>query len=263
MSHDTVVRPTTTDTAPTILITGASRGIGAAIAERFYAEGASLSLASRTELEVDRSYASERCMRSDVDVRDVTALKDLVHRTEARFGAIDVLINNAGIDEPVALADLSLEHLHEVMAVNFYSAVMLTRFVAVGMMRRRHGRVISISSIAGKEGSPHHVAYVSSKHALIGFTKCAARELVQHGITVNAVCPGLIDTDMLRGFFAAYGAQTGLGADAELETMLSRTPSGQLGSPDDVASLVVFLASAGAQNIVGQAMNTDGGMLQW
>jgi len=130
------------------------------------------------------------------------------------------------------------------------------------MNKKKYGKIINMSSIAGKEGTLYHTAYVSSKHAVIGATKCMARELISQGITVNAVCPGLINTDMLQNFFRDYAKLTGKSAEEELNAMIQQTPRGKMGSPEDVAELVGFLCSDKAANIIGHAINTDGGILQ-
>jgi NAD(P)-dependent dehydrogenase (short-subunit alcohol dehydrogenase family) len=246
-----------------VMITGASRGIGLAIAEGFYHDGASLSLGVRNPASLDGHFDSSRCLVFAVDVTDYEKLERFAQATVARFGTIDVLVNNAGVDEPVPLAAITVEHLERVMATNFHSAVLLTRHVAAVMSENGGGSVINISSIAGKEGVPHHIAYTASKHALLAFTKCAARELIGHSIRVNAVCPGLINTRMLENFFAEYSAQIGSTAAAELQRMIDKTPRRVMGEGEDVAELVSFLASPRARNIVGQAINTDGGLLQW
>ena len=246
-----------------VMITGASRGIGRAVADRFYAEGDVLSLGVRNPEDVAGRYEASRCLTFPLDVTEYEALQRYTEATVQRFGTVDVLVNNAGIDEPVPLSGITAEHLHRVMATNFHSAVLLTRHVAEVMTRNGGGAVINVSSIAGKEGTPHHIAYTASKHALLAFTKCAARELIGRSIRVNAVCPGLIHTRMLVNFFEDYSAQIGTTAPEALQQMIEKTPRGTMGSGEDVAELISFLASPRTRNIVGQAINTDGGLLQW
>ena len=249
-----------------VVITGAGSGIGAAAARRFWNEGAAVVLVGRTEAKlakVAQGLDQERCLIQVADVAKPEDVDRLISSTAARFGAIDVLVNNAGVAGVGGFRDKPDSDWHEVMSVNFYSAVLLTKLVSQAMIAQGAGKVINISSIAGKEGTPHHIAYTASKHALIGFTKCAARELIGHGIAVNAVCPGLVDTRMLRTFFERLGQQTGASPDHELQAMIAKTPRREIGDAADVAHLVAFLASSGARNIVGQAINTDGGLLQW
>jgi NAD(P)-dependent dehydrogenase (short-subunit alcohol dehydrogenase family) len=246
-----------------VMITGANRGIGKSLADYFYARGAIIVLGVRHPSTTEVTYDSARCLVYELDVRNEKQLLGFYTSTIERFGKIDVLINNAGVDKPCGLLDIELEYLHDMMSVNFYSMVLLTKLVASNMIQNRFGRVINISSIAGKEGTPHHIAYASSKHAVIGFTKCAARELIKYNITVNSVCPGLIKTDMLENFFEEYSSQTGSAKDQELSLILDKTPRGVIGRPEDVAHLVGFLCLEGSINIVGQAINTDGGLLQW
>lgn len=246
-----------------VMITGANRGIGKGIADYFYREGALLALSTRDPAGVLDRYDAYRCVVCQVDVRDQKQLAAFYQATISHFGKIDVLINNAGIDKPCPLQEISLDYLHDMMSVNFYSMVMLSKLVSASMIQNKFGRIINISSIAGKEGTPHHIAYVSSKHAVIGFTKCAARELIKYNITVNTVCPGLIETDMLKTFFKEYAEQTGSDSQKELAVLLDKTPRAAIGKPEDVAHLIGFLCLDASANIIGQAINTDGGLLQW
>lgn len=247
----------------TVMITGANRGIGKAIAERFYKEGANLALGVRNPDSFSHKYDKNRVLVVKVDVRNESELENFCKLTVKKFVNIDILINNAGIDEPCSLLDISGKHLREMMEVNFISMVLLTKIVVKHMIKNKGGKIINLSSIAGKEGTPNHVAYTSSKHAVIGFTKCAARELIDYGIIVNCVCPGLIKTDMLTNFFRAYSKQIGSNEQEELQKMVKRTPRKKIGNPKDVANLVAFLSSGEAVNIIGQAINTDGGYLQF
>jgi meso-butanediol dehydrogenase / (S,S)-butanediol dehydrogenase / diacetyl reductase len=180
-----------------------------------------------------------------------------------KFGKIDILVNNAGVDQPCPLADVTEKHLDYVWNVNVKGVVMCSKYAAKEMMKRKYGKIINMSSIAGKEGTPCHIAYASSKHAVIGITRSMAQELIPYNINVNVVCPGLIDTDMPKNFFRELAKICGTNADDELNRLIERTPRRRMGEPRDVAELVGFLASDNAVNIVGHAINTDGGVIQY
>ncbi len=245
------------------MITGANKGIGFAIAKAFYDQGALLSLGIRDVVNFNNPFDEKRCLLVKVDVSVEQELKAYYEATIERFKTVDILINNAGIDKPCPLIEITSEYLNDMMNVNFNSMVLLSKYVALNMIKNKSGRIINISSIAGKEGTPHHIAYTASKHAVIGFTKSAARELIRHDIYVNAICPGLIKTDMLTNFFSEYANQIGGNKEEEFTQMVNKTPRGVIGQPDDVAHLVLFLTSEKSKNIIGQAINTDGGFLQW
>ena len=252
-------------TDKTVIVTGASRGIGEAIAKHFFYSGANVVFAVR---DVGRSnlpkdiIESERSLIVAVDVTDENTIKNMVKQSIKVFGAIDILVNNAGVDEPCSLLDITAKHLDYVWNVNVKGLVLCSKYVAMEMIKKKQGKIINMSSIAGKEGTLYHTAYTSSKHAVIGVTKCMARELIPFGISVNTVCPGLINTDMLQNFFKEYATLRGTTAEEELEKMIRQTPRGKMGEPQDVAELVGFLCSDRAANILGTTINTDGGMLQ-
>lgn len=249
----------------TAIITGASRGIGKAIALYFYEKGAEVVFAVRDpkKLQLPQDIAqSERALIVKVDVTKTEDIKNMVEVTMKKFGKIDILVNNAGVDQPLPLLDITEEHLDYVWDSNVKAVVMCSKYVAKEMVKRKYGKIINLSSIAGKEGTLYHIAYSSSKHAVIGITKSMAVELIPYNINVNAVCPGLINTDMLQNFFKEYAKLRGTKAEDELSKMIQETPRGKMGEPRDVAELVGFLSSDNAANIVGHAFNTDGGILQ-
>jgi 3-oxoacyl-[acyl-carrier protein] reductase len=249
----------------TVIVTGASRGIGKAIALYFYEKGANVVFAVRNsnKLELPNAISSsKRAFIIEVDVTKTADIKAMVDATMKRFGQIDILINNAGVDQPCPLVDITEKHLDYVWDINVKAVVMCSKYVAKEMIKRKYGKIINLSSIAGKEGTLYHIAYSSSKHAVIGITKSMAQELIPYNINVNAVCPGLINTDMLQNFFKEYAKLCGTNADDELNKMIEKTPRGKMGEPRDVAELIGFLSSDNAINIVGHAFNTDGGILQ-
>lgn len=252
-------------TNKTAIITGACRGIGKAIALYFYKKGAKVVFAVRDPkyLELPRGVASsERTLIIRVDVTKIRDIKNMVSKTIDKFSKIDILVNNAGVDQPCPLFDITEEHLDYVWDTNVKALVMCSKYVAKEMVKRKYGKIINLSSIAGKEGTLYHIAYSSSKHAVIGITKSMAVELIPYNINVNAVCPGLINTDMLQNFFKEYARLRGTNGEDELNKMIQETPRGKMGQPNDVAELVGFLSSDNAANIVGHAFNTDGGILQ-
>lgn len=248
-----------------VIVTGASRGIGLATANYFWENGATVIFAVRKPHDFKLSPETKSSKRAFVIKLDVTQVKNIeeaVRKIAKKFGKIDILINNAGVDEPCSVVDITEKHLDYVMNTNFKGLVFCSKFVAREMVKKRYGKIINLSSIAGKEGTLYHLAYVSSKHAVIGATKCMARELIKYNINVNAVSPGLIDTDMLRGYFKAYSKLEKSNAEDEIDKLVHQTPRGKMGSPEDVAVLIGFLVSDEASNIVGHTFNTDGGILQ-
>jgi NAD(P)-dependent dehydrogenase (short-subunit alcohol dehydrogenase family) len=249
----------------TVVVTGANKGIGRAIALYFYDKNANVVFAVRDPKSLDlpdEIATSERSLIVEVDVTNEGHIQNMVDASTKKFNSIDILINNAGVDQPCPLLEITEKHLDYVWDVNVKGLILCSKYVARQMVQQKYGKIINLSSIAGKEGSLCHTAYVSSKHAVIGVTKCMARELITHGITVNAVCPGLINTDMLQNFFKEYAQLTGKTPEEELNHMIAQTPRGEMGTPEDVAELVGFLCSDKAANIVGHAINTDGGILQ-
>jgi len=252
-------------TGQTAVVTGASRGIGRAVAFYFWEKGANVVLAVRSPQGLKLPKVLKNSPRVLVVKTNVLATMDLekmVKKSLNRFGKIDILVNNAGVDQPRSLLEVTEKHIDYVMNTNFKSVVFCSKLVAKEMIKQKKGIIINLSSIAGKEGSLNHLAYVSSKHAVIGLTKCLARELIGYNIRVNCVCPGLIDTDMLRNFFKEYSRQVHSTPRKEIHKMLAQTPTGRMGQPEDVAKLIGFLASDESRNITGQAINTDGGMQQ-
>lgn len=247
------------------IVTGANRGIGSAIAQYFYRNKAKVVFAVRNPdtLTLPEGIVDpNKFIVIKVDVTNENDLRNMVAKTLEKFGRIDILINNAGVDQPMPLLDITPEHLDHVWNTNVKGLIMCSKYVAQEMVKNKYGKIVNMSSIAGKEGSLYHIAYSSSKHAVIGITKCMALELIPYNINVNAVCPGLIETDMLRNFFKEYAAITKGNPDEELNKMIAKTPRRKMGKPDDVAELVGFLCSDNAQNIVGHSIGTDGGITQ-
>jgi meso-butanediol dehydrogenase/(S,S)-butanediol dehydrogenase/diacetyl reductase len=249
----------------TALITGASRGIGRAIALRYAQEGADLFLTAtkRELLEETRALALAHGGRVELhcaDVADRSAVQAMVEQALAALGCIDILVNNAGVYRAARLVDITPEDFDRVMQVNVYGAFHVLQFVLRQMQTQGRGKVVNIASTAGKWSSVNQSAYNASKHALVGLTRCAALEMAGHGITVNAICPGFVQTDMIEGFRAHADLQ-GIPFEQVMANGLARVPIKRFLQPDEVGHLAVYLGSAESDGMTGQSILLDGGML--
>jgi 3-oxoacyl-[acyl-carrier protein] reductase len=235
------------------LVTGASRGIGRAIAEHLARAGARVAVVARSE---DRARAAAAELPGEghagygCDVADEAAVNDLVGRVEEELGSLDILVNNAGITEDNLLLRIRDDAWDRVVDTNLKGAFHTIRAAAKGMMRRRDGRVINITSVVGLTGNKGQANYAASKAGLVGLTKSVAKELASRGVLCNAVAPGFIETEMT--------AELG---DAARDALQGQIALGRLGSPDDVAAVVRFLAGPGSAYITGQVIVVDGGMV--
>lgn len=248
------------------LITGGGRGIGRAIAFAFARDGAELTLAARTATQVEQ-VASEITAETGVktfpvicDVSDLSSIQNLFVKVIEFFGrGPDILVNNAGIAEsaPLTRTDDDLWQRH--IAINLSGTFYCTRAALPSMLERGWGRVINVASIAGKTGAPYIAAYAASKHGVLGLTRSVALEVATKGITVNAICPGYVDTEMTSQGIANITAKTGRSASEALETILKMSPQQRLVTAEEVAALALLLASEEGRSINGQAINVDGG----
>jgi 3-oxoacyl-[acyl-carrier protein] reductase len=236
----------------TALVTGASGGIGGAIAKALHRQGATVMLAG-TRHTVLSALADELGGRTHIglaDLADSAALDRLVKEAEAAMGRVDILVNNAGVTRDALALRLSDEDWHAVLQVNLTAAFRLTRAVLRGMVRRRHGRVIGVTSVVAVTGNAGQANYAAAKAAMIGMSKSIAAEVAGRGITVNCIAPGLIVTAMTDKLTAEQRSR-----------LIGAVPAGRFGTPEDVAAAVLYLASAEAAYVTGQTLHINGGMV--
>ncbi len=237
------------------LVTGASRGIGRAIALKLAGDGFSVAVnyassAARAEAVVGEiASAGGNAMAVRADVGDPDAVSSMFESVSAELGPVAVLVNNAGITDDGLLLRMSVDQWDNVMNTNLRSAFLCTKAALRSMLRARAGRIINISSVSGISGNPGQGNYAASKAGVIGFTKSVAKEVGSRGITVNAIAPGFIQTDMT----AALG-------NTVTDAVAKQIALGRLGLPEEVASVVGYLASDGASYITGQTIIVDGGL---
>ncbi|MFF1321175.1 MULTISPECIES: SDR family NAD(P)-dependent oxidoreductase [Streptomyces] len=257
----------TEDASRTALITGATSGIGLSAARALAARGMRVFICSRNADDVARTVKELRNLgaRADgaqADVRDREDVEALVSRAVAAFGGVDVLVNNAGRSGGGVTARITDELWSDVIATNLTSVFRLTREVLVnaGMLERGWGRVINIASTGGKQGVVLGAPYSASKHGVVGFTKALGLELAKTGVTVNAVCPGYVETPMAERVRQGYAAAWETTEAEVLERFESRIPLGRYTTPDEVAGIVGYLVTDSAAPITAQAINVCGGL---
>ena len=238
------------------IVTGAGRGIGHAIALRLAQEGARVASVSRSEENAKKTADEINATRPDsskayaVDVADHGLVQKIGAQILEDFGRVDVLVNNAGITRDGLSMRMSTEDWDTVIDTNLKGAFNFCQAVMRSMIKQRSGRIINISSVSGLTGNAGQANYAASKAGLLGLTKTLARELASRGITVNAVAPGFIVTDMTGGL-----------SDEVKQAIMGKIPLAKLGQPEDIAAAVAFLASAEANYITGQILTVDGGMV--
>jgi len=231
------------------VVTGAGRGIGKAVAARLAAEGAKVACCGRTLVNVEATASETAGKAYAVDVADSKQVSETCEKILKDFGRVDVLVNNAGVTRDQLLMRMSDEDWDTVLDTNLKGAFNFTKALTRSFLKQRGGRIVNISSIIGLTGNAGQTNYAASKAGLIGFTKSVARELASRGITANAVAPGFVVTDMTQS----------LGAEAQ-EALKGRIALGRLGTADDVANVVLFLASDLASYVTGQVITVDGGL---
>jgi len=238
------------------LVTGASRGIGAAIAGELARAGARVGVNYLTRRDAAAqvveaiSAAEGEAMLVEGDVSQEASAQVAVQAVVDRWGRIDILVNNAGITRDRLLLRMTPEDWDQVLAVDLRGAFLCTKYAMAYLVRQRQGRIVNISSVVGISGNAGQANYAAAKAGLIGFTKAVAREVASRNVTVNAVAPGFITTDMVQQL-----------SEETRQQILSRIPMGRFGSPEEVAEVVVFLCSDAARYITGQVLGIDGGLL--
>jgi NAD(P)-dependent dehydrogenase (short-subunit alcohol dehydrogenase family) len=244
------------------VVTGASRGIGAAIAQALAAEGMRLSLWARDATALSHTVAAcgaERAQACAVDVTDPTQVEGATASARARFGPVQVLVNNAGQAASAKFTDTDTELWHRILNVNLTGTYLCTRAAVPDMLQQGFGRIVNIASIAGLRGGAYLSAYVSSKHAVVGLTRALALEYAARNITVNAVCPGYVDTDIVKNAVANISRKTGRSPAEALATLVATNPQGRLVSTVEVANAVVWLCRPGSESVTGQSLVLAGG----
>ena len=238
-------------TGKTALVTGASGGIGGAIAKALHAQGASVAISGTRmdALEKLKAELGERAHIAPCDLSDTAQVEELPKKAEAALGSLDILVNNAGLTRDNLFMRMKDEEWDQVIRVNLTAAFRLMRAVLRPMMKKRWGRIVSITSVVGVTGNPGQGNYAASKAALIGMSKSLAQEVASRNITVNCVAPGFIATPM-----------TGALTEEQRAAIMARIPAGRLGTSPDVAAAVVYLASDEAAYVTGQTLHVNGGM---
>lgn len=248
------------------VVTGGGRGIGRATALELAKRGANVAVAARSKDEIERVAGEVRALgrRSlavACDVTDPKSVTDLAQAAIATLGKVDILVNNAGIATSVPIKHQTLEEWNKVLAVNATGPFLCAQAFLGPMAERGFGRIVNVASITARMGAPYIAAYTASKHALLGFTRVAAAEYAKKGVTVNAVCPGYVDTEMTTNSVQRVVDKTGLADEKALLAILKTANQARLITPEEVAYLIATLCSSHAGGINGQAIVIDGGGL--
>jgi NAD(P)-dependent dehydrogenase (short-subunit alcohol dehydrogenase family) len=245
------------------VVTGGGRGIGAAIAAALARAGATLSVLGRDRARLDAQVAAlggaDRAQAIEGDVTDEASVRAAFAGVRGRFGRIDVLVNNAGQAGSAPLAKTDLALWQRMLAVNLTGTFLCTREALPEMTRRGSGRIVNVASTAGLLGYAYVSAYCAAKHGVIGLTRATAMETAKTGVTVNAVCPGYTETDIVQEAVANIVAKTGKSAEEARAALVARNPQGRMVQPEEVANAVLWLCLPGAEAVTGQAVAVAGG----
>lgn len=245
-------------TGKVAIVTGGAQGIGKAIVDALLECEAKVAVIDR---DISASSSNERLVYIQTDVSKSDQVEAMVHKVTEYFGRVDILVNNAGISSMDYAVDIKEEDWDQVMDVNAKGVYLCSKSVARFLKKQdQGGKIINISSQAGKNGYRLMGSYVASKHAVLGFTKVMAIEMAKDQINVNAVCPGIVETDMKREERVIGGQLRGLGAEAIKQEDFSQVPLGRTATPQDIANVVIFLASKYSDYMTGQSINVTGGM---
>lgn len=250
--------------APVALVTGGGRGIGRACAFRLAQAGHKVAVVSRSIDETDETagfihQGGGSATSAVCDVSDPDSVAFALGLCQERLGAVDVLVNNAGQAHSVPFVEMELADWKRMLDVNLTGTFLFARAVIPGMVERRHGRVINIASTAGLTGVRYAAHYCAAKHGVVGLTRALALETARSGVTVNAVCPGWVDTEMLAHSIDRIAEKTGRTGDESRERLLTDIPTRRFVTPERVAELVGWLASGPAADVTGAALTIDGG----
>ena len=246
------------------LVTGASRGIGRAVAEALSARGSKVALVARDQRRLDEAVAAivaggGTASAFSCDVTDEASIHALRDQVTASLGPVEILVNNAGAAQSVPFTRETSDGFRQALAINLTSVFLVTHAFLPGMLERGHGRVIQVASTAGKVGHAYVSSYCAAKHGVIGLTRALALEVARKGVTVNAICPSYVDTEMTEASIRNIADKTGRSLEEARESLLATNPQHRLVEVDEVAAMAVYLASDAARGVTGQAWNICGG----